>query len=299
MSNLRQLTNLVWSIADLLRGNFQASEYASVLITFTALRRLESVRGDEGTTLAELTARPPVTAQALSDYLDAFPLDVRLTLERCGFSQNIQRLDSAGVLHQVVMRFADIDLRRETISDIDIGHTFEDMLRRFVEQSPEELGEHSTPPDVESLAVQLLLAHEVPDLETTGSSQTAMDPACGIGGLLHRLDEQVAADQPGRGSAVVRPRDQQRVMGDLPARMMAEGRDLGGIELGDTLSLDLFTGHKFDYLIAAPPLGLSWRASAELVRQEHEELGMAVFSVQACRTSVTRRCFSSSTCCRR
>ena len=275
MSDLRQLTNLVWSVTDLLRGHFKAWEYAPVLITFTAIRRLESVRSDEGATLAELAARPLVTAQALSDYLDAFPLDVRLTLEECGFSQNVQRLDSTGVLHQVVARFAEIDLRRETISDVDVGYMFEDMLRRYVEQSSDLLGEHSTPPDVERLAVQLLLAPEIPDLETAGARRTAMDPACGIGGLLHRLDEQIAAINP----AVELRLSGQEINSESCAicrlRMMAEGRDLGAIESGDTLADDRFAGQKFDYLIAAPPFGQNWRASADRVRQERQELGMA------------------------
>ena len=81
-----------------------------------------------------------------------------------------------------------------------------------------------------------------------------MDPACGIGGLLHRLDEQVAAINP----AVDLRLSGQEINSDSWAicrlRMMAEGRDLGGIEPGDTLSDDRFAGHKFDYLIAAPAL---------------------------------------------
>ena len=156
-----------------------------------------------------------------------------------------------------------------------MGYMFEDMLRRFVEQSSELLGEHSTPPDVESLAVQLLLAPEVPDLEATGAPRTAMDPACGIGGLLHRLDEQVAAINPAVDLRLSGQEINSESWAICRLRMMAEGRDLGGIELGDTLSDDRFAGHKFDYLIAAPPFGLSWRASADLVRQEHEEFGMA------------------------
>jgi type I restriction enzyme M protein len=275
MSNLRQLTNLVWSVADLLRGHFKAAEYAPFLITFAALRRLESVRDDERATLAALTATPPVTARALSDYLDAFPSDVRLTLEGCGFSQHIQRLDSAGVLHQVVARFADIDLRRETISDIDVGYMFDDMLRRHVEQSPELLGEHSTPPDVERLAVQLLLAPDIPDLETTGAPRTAMDPVSGIGGLLHRLDEQVATINPTVELRLSGQEINSESWAICRLRMMAEGRDVGGIELGNTLTDDRFAGQTFDYLIAAPPFGLSWRASADLLLQEHTELGMA------------------------
>jgi type I restriction enzyme M protein len=196
VSNLRHLTSLVWSIGDLLRAEMKTSEYASVLIPFTALRRLECVRGDQGATLAELTTRPPVTAQALSDYLNTFPEDVRVTLERYGFVQRIQRLDSVGVLHQIVAQFAEIDLRREAVSDADVGHVFDELLRRFVEQSAETAGEHATPPDVLRLAVQLLLAPDVPRLATAGASRTALDPACGIGGFLDELDKQVAAINP-------------------------------------------------------------------------------------------------------
>ncbi|EWM12064.1 type I site-specific deoxyribonuclease modification subunit [Kutzneria sp. 744] len=275
MSNLRHLTNLVWSIADLLRGEVKTSEYASVLIPFTALRRLESVRGDEGATLAELTTRPPVTVQALSEYLDTFPSDVRVTLERYGFFEYVQRLDSAAVLHQVVARFADLDLRRETVSGAEVGHVFEDLLRRFVEQDAEAVGEHATPPDVRRLAVQLLLAPDVPHLATMGVSRTAIDPACGIGGLLDELDEQVAAINPALELRLSGQEVNYQSWAICRLRMMVEGRDPSGIELGDTLSDDRHTGQEFDYLIASPPFGMEWKRSADLVRQEHEELGMA------------------------
>lgn len=274
MSNLRQLTNLVWSIADLLRGEIKPSDYASVLIPFTALRRLESVRGVGGATLADLTTRPPVTTQALSDYVDTFPSDVRAALEHSGFLSRIRRLDKGPVLHQIVARVAEIDLRHETVSNGEMGYVFDDLMRSLVARS-DELGEYSTPLDVARLAVQLLLAPDISQLAKTRSPLTAMDPACGVGGMLSELVEQVATIDPAVDLRLSGQEINNESWALCRLRMLVEGHEASGIELGDALSDDRHADEQFDYLIAVPPFGVAWKGAENSVRREHEELGMA------------------------
>jgi len=265
----------VWSISDLLRSEMKTSEYASVLIPFTALRRLECVRSDGGVTLAELATGRAGTAEALLDYLDSFPSDLRVTLEGYGFFQHVRRLDIVGVLHQVVARFAEIDLCRDVVSDADMGYVFDELLRRFVELSPETASEHATPPDMVRLAVQLLLASDVPRLATVGGSRTAIDPACGIGGFLGELGNQVATINPAVDLRLFGQELNSASWAMCRLRMMVEGRDPSGIELGNTLSDDRHPGQEFDYLLAAPPFAVEWKSSADVVKKEHEKIGMA------------------------
>src|SRR5262245_10226534 len=42
-SRQQELAGLVWSVADLLRGDFKASEYGRVVLPFVVLRRLDCV----------------------------------------------------------------------------------------------------------------------------------------------------------------------------------------------------------------------------------------------------------------
>ncbi|MFK0244488.1 N-6 DNA methylase [Amycolatopsis azurea] len=274
MSDLRQLTNLVWSISDLLRGAFKSSEYGSMLMPFTALRRLEAVRAG-GATLAELAASPPVTADALARYVDTFAPNVREVLEGCEFPQNTSRLDQAGVLHQVVAGFAAIDLRRETVSDDEMGEVFDDLVRGHTDRSVDMAGEHSTPPDVAKLMAQLLLAHDSPNLTTAGATPTVLDPACGSGGLLDQVEKHVAAVHPTVNVGLFGQEINSEYWAICRLRMLVEGRSPQGIELGNILADDRHADRKFDFLASVPPFGVEWKRSEASVRQEHDELGMA------------------------
>ena len=41
--DIKEQANFIWSIADLLRGNFKQSEYGKVILPFTVLRRFDCV----------------------------------------------------------------------------------------------------------------------------------------------------------------------------------------------------------------------------------------------------------------
>ncbi|WP_374389454.1 type I restriction-modification system subunit M N-terminal domain-containing protein [Sandaracinobacter sp.] len=41
--NHQSLSNFIWSVADLLRGDYKQSEYGRVILPFTVLRRLDCV----------------------------------------------------------------------------------------------------------------------------------------------------------------------------------------------------------------------------------------------------------------
>ena len=42
-NNVKDLASFIWSIADLLRGDFRQSEYGKVILPFTVLRRLDCI----------------------------------------------------------------------------------------------------------------------------------------------------------------------------------------------------------------------------------------------------------------
>lgn len=54
-SNFTQTAAFIWSVADLLRGDFKQSQYGRVILPFTLLRRLECVlEASKATVLAEV-----------------------------------------------------------------------------------------------------------------------------------------------------------------------------------------------------------------------------------------------------
>lgn len=63
-------------------------------------------------------------------------------------SERIATLDKAGLLYQVVAKFADIDLHPDVVPNHAMGYISEELLRRFSEMQNETAGEHFTPREV-------------------------------------------------------------------------------------------------------------------------------------------------------
>lgn len=108
--------------------------------------------------LTRILQDPPHVAANLRTYLAGFSPGAQEVLERYGFEEKITRLDKAGLLYQVVGKFAEIDLSVTTVSNDAMGYIFEELLRRFSEMSNETAGEHFTPREVIRLMVNVLLA---------------------------------------------------------------------------------------------------------------------------------------------
>ena len=117
----QHLAGLVWSVADLLRSDFKTSQYGSVILPFTVLRRVE-FHNTSGPTLRQLASEPSVTAAGVFRYIDAFSDDVRKVMDRYDFANQVRRLEDARLLHGVVARFAELDLRPEVVSDHQMSY---------------------------------------------------------------------------------------------------------------------------------------------------------------------------------
>jgi type I restriction-modification system DNA methylase subunit len=108
-------------------------------------------------TLKQIVAEPAAAATNLREYVAAFSENAREVMERYEFDHRVRRLEHAGLLHQVISKFADLDLRPEAVSTYQMSLVFEELVRRFAEQSNETAGEHFTPRDVVRLMVTLLV----------------------------------------------------------------------------------------------------------------------------------------------
>lgn len=213
---------LIWSIAELLRGDFKASDYGKVVLPFTVLRRLDAVlegkkdavlkaaasiplAADEAMreailnraagqsfhnaskfTFSLLVADPAGVADNLRAYVNGFSPAIRdVFLGRFDLNAIIARLDAANLLFLVVKRFAEVDLHPDRVSNLAMGYVFEELIRRFAEQSNETAGEHFTPREVIRLMVNLLLAEDTEALTQHGAIRSLYDPAFP---RFHQLD---------------------------------------------------------------------------------------------------------------
>ncbi|MGW0702262.1 N-6 DNA methylase [Streptomyces sp. NPDC002867] len=302
MSDGQHPAELIWSVADLLRGNYDTAGYSSVILPFTVIRRLECVAeaarrhaadaADDGGTIAEVShnvLQLPTTSaltlrqiadgnvtsatSALLAYVGAFPDPVRKVLESYGFEREVRRLHEADLLNMVTRRFADLDLRPVQVSDQQMGATFDELVRLFVEQAGKTVGEFSTPQDVAGLMARLLIAPDADRLSQQHDEVRVLDPTCGTGGLLSRAAEQISVHGPNTSVALYGQELNSHTWAICQSRMMMRGGGTDTITLGNVLTDDSHQHAHFDYIVAAPPFGMEWKRVRQTVLTEHHELG--------------------------
>ena len=306
--NQQALSAFIWSVADLLRGDYKQSEYGRVILPFTVLRRLDCVlEPTKAAVLAEFGARTkaglnpepflerksgqrglyntsPLDMKTLMgdqdhirenlySYLQAFSPAVRDIFERFEFHAQIDRLAKARLLYQVTERFAGIDLHPETVDNHQMGLVFEELIRKFAEISNETAGEHFTPREVIRLMVNLIFVEDDDVLSKAGVVRTLYDPTAGTGGMLSIAGEYLAEHNPQARLTVFGQELNPESYAICKADMLIKGQDVAKITFGNTLSEDGHPGQKFDYMLSNPPFGVEWKKVEKDVRKEHEQQG--------------------------
>ncbi|MFJ5531648.1 N-6 DNA methylase [Streptomyces sp. NPDC093261] len=304
-----ELANHAWSVADLLRGDYKQSDYGKVILPFTVLRRLECVleptrekvvetvarfagqdidtdhflRKASGhsfynksdLTLRKIAADPQNAAKNLQIYVGAFSDNAREVLDKYEFNQQVRKLDSANLLYRVIGSFTGLDLHPDVVPNHNMGYIFEELIRRFAEQSNETAGEHFTPREVIKLMVNLLVAPDADALSLPGVVRTVMDPACGTGGMLSAADDRIKALNPDATVEVYGQELNPESWAICRSDLMIKGQDPENIRFGNSFSDDGHARRTFDYILANPPFGVEWKKVKEEVEYEHKSLGDA------------------------
>jgi type I restriction enzyme M protein len=307
--NFSELANFLWSVADLLRGDYKQADYGKVILPLTLLRRLDCVlestkddvlaefakRKESGVnldpflkrkskqafyntspfTLPGLLADQKHIRQNLVAYLGEFSEDARDVFERFKFTERVTELEDKNLLFQLVQKFANIDLHPDVVSNEVMGMVFEELIRKFAEASNETAGEHFTPREVIQLIVHCLFAGDDEALSKPGVVRSMYDPTAGTGGILS-VGEKTAKEI--NSSAVIRLFGQElndESYAICKADMLIKGQDPKNIVRGNTLSADGFPDEKFDYGAANPPFGVDWKKVQDVVKAEQEKKGFA------------------------
>ncbi|MFM5262204.1 N-6 DNA methylase [Aeromonas caviae] len=301
-TNISSLANLIWSVADLLRGDFKQSQYGRIILPFTVLRRLECVLAptrDKVLTTAESTKALPELARhklllnaagqsfyntakltldnlgekQIGDNLDAyvrgFSREAFEVFEHFNFAASIDLLEDADLLYKVVRNFANVDLSPETVDNYHMGLVFEELIRKFAESSNETAGEHFTPRDIVRLTTSLVFAADDEALTTAGVVRTIYDPTAGTGGFLSCGMEYLHELNPAARLATFGQELNPESFAICKADMLIKGQDISNIKLGNTLSDDQLSLDKFDYCLSNPPFGVDWKKVEKQVRDEH------------------------------
>lgn len=302
--NHQSLSAFIWSVADLLRGDYKQSEYGRVILPFTVLRRLDCVlaptkkavleaagkghldpmllRASQTTffnrsplDLVKLVGDQDNIATNLLSYVQGFSPEVRDIFEQFEFAAQIDRLAKNGLLYQVTERFAGIDLHPSTVDNNQMGLVFEELIRRFAEISNETAGEHFTPREVIRLMVNLIFVEDDDVLSKPSVVRTIYDPTAGTGGMLSIAGEYLHEHNPQAHLTMSGQELNPESYAICKADMLIKGQDITKIVQGNTLSDDGHPGQTFDYMLSNPPFGVEWKKVQKEVKDEHQRLGHA------------------------
>ncbi|NJN61979.1 MAG: SAM-dependent DNA methyltransferase [Coleofasciculaceae cyanobacterium RL_1_1] len=310
MTQFQDKANLIWEVADLLRGDYKQSDYGKVILPMTVLRRLDCVLqptkakvfaflpkvetladSAKDVTLnkiagqkfhnrsqfdfAKLVADPNHIAANLRNYINGYSASAREIIDYFKFDDQIDRMDDpkADILFQVVKRFSEIDL--SGMDSMQMGYIFEDLIRRFAEQSNETAGEHFTPREVIKLMVNVLFSEDRQTLTQKGIIKTLYDPACGTGGMLSIADRHLLDFNPDAKLEVFGQEINPESYAICKSDMLIKGQNPSNIKFGNTFTVDGLEGEAFDYMLSNPPFGVDWKKAEKTIKQEAEKCGYA------------------------
>lgn len=305
-NNFSSVAAFLWSVADLLRGDFKQSQYGRIILPFTLLRRLECVlEATKPEVLAkyETVKAMPIEAQDkllthaaklsfyntskmdlnrlgetgvasnLESYIQSFSPNAREIFEHFDFFNTIDKLEEADLLYKVAKRFATTDLHPNTISNYGMGLVFEELIRRFAESSNETAGEHFTPRDIVRLTTSLVFTEDDDALTQSGLVRSIYDPTAGTGGFLSSGMEYVLELNEKASLSAFGQELNPESYAICKADMLIKGQKVDNIKLGNTLSNDQLRNDKFDYMLSNPPFGVDWKKIQKQINDEHMQKG--------------------------
>ena len=305
--------NLIWQIADLLRGPYRPPQYERVMLPMTVLRRFDCVLApSKSKVLAEhdrwsdrlhgdaldvrlnraagqrfhnhspldfekLKGDSDNIAPHLVSYIQGFSANVRRIFEYFEFEAEIEKMQESNILYLVVSKVCDVDLHPDRVPNEQMGLLFENLIRRFNELANETAGDHFTPREVIRLMVSILYIHDDELLATSGTVRKLLDPACGTGGMLAEAQNYLR-EHHGAARLYVYGQDyNNRAFATAASDMLMKQVDHNGggdsIRFGDSLTEDQFAEETFDYFLTNPPFGVDWKRQKNEIQREHDRLG--------------------------
>lgn len=306
--NFSDKVSLIWNIAELLRGDYKQSDYGKVILPFTVLRRLDSALEDSKEkvldvyqgmneplttiqqrmlerasgskfyntspfTLRTIRDFPGMLADNIKQYIQGFSENAREIIRYFEFEAQINKLQEADILYKVLEEMLKIDLHPSRVSNMEMGYIFEELIRRFSEQSNETAGEHFTPREVIQLMVNVLFEADAKALTDEKVVRKIYDPACGTGGMLAVAYEYLHKLNPSMNVEVFGQELNGESYAICKSDMLLKGLNVSNIKYGNSFTQDGLENEEFHYFLSNPPFGVDWKKSQKQIEEEHKKKG--------------------------
>ncbi len=301
---------MIWNIADILRGGWKQHEYQDVILPLVVLKRLDSILADTKAKVLEkhneyqgkindldpilkktsgaafynisdydfktILGEPKHLAKNFRLYINGYSKNIQDIFEKFDFNKQLERLEGGDLLFYVIQELNKVDLHPSKVDNYQMGHVFEELLRKFSEMSNETAGEHYTPRDVISIMTELLFSPDTKDLKKPHVIKKIYDPACGAGGMLSVSKDYILENinkeadiflygQELNSITYAMAKSDMLIKGDNPDLIRGGEKDQSK---ASTLANDQFFGESFDYSLSNPPYGVDWKKDKEVVERE-------------------------------
>ena len=295
-SNLHSIISFIWSVADdVLRDHYKKGEYPNVILPMTVLRRIDLSLDDTKAdvvkayddykdkiinpqgllesaskkkyynyskyTLKTLLNEPKNLKENTLSYLNSYSDNVKDIIEKFELKNIVEKCSRDGILFSLIEKFADpkVAISPAELSNHEMGHVFEDLIRRFNEENNEEAGEHFTPREVIKLMNRIVFDPVKDKIKDIGTI-LVYDPACGTGGMLSESKEYLKDILKYDGFIHLFGQEvNDKTYATCKADLLIKGEDPDGVAFGSTLSNDGFPDKKFDFMLTNPPYGKTWK----------------------------------------
>lgn len=304
--NFQDKVNFIWAIAELLRGPYKKEQYGDVVLPMAVLRRFDCVLAPTKEAVLKkyeelkktglqnmdpvlnkiskqefnntsrydfekLLADPDNIASNLRNYINGFSNNAREIIQYFDFDQQITKLNDNNLLYLVLSEFNKVDFHPHTVSNIEMGYIFEELIRRFSEHG--EAGDHYTPREVIKLMVNILLNEDNEELTQKGLITTVYDCCAGTGGMLSVTENYLRQLNPDIQVELFGQEINPQSYAICKADMLIKGQAADNIILGDSLTQDGHRGKKFRYMLTNPPFGVDWKKQRKFIKEEAETQG--------------------------
>ena len=305
-ANIQEKSQLLWNIADTIRGLYKPHEYGEVILPFTVIKRFhDTLLPTRQAVLDELEKRKNISMKdsflrRASGYVfyntslytfdmllaDSENIEVNFRAYLSGFSENVQdvlsnfdvdvhvaKLAKNGKLFQVIQEFNTDKghLGADKISSTDMGYIFEDLVKRFSESYNEDAGAHFTSRDIIYLMTDILIAEDKEILEAEGVAKTVYDQTMGTSQMLSAMQERLTLLDSDAEVITFGQELNPKTYAIAKADTIIKGGNPDNMRLGNTLTNDFFKGYEFDYCISNPPFGIDWKADYPEVEKEYKK----------------------------
>ena len=208
-----------------------------------------------------------------TNYIAGFNQEVQKIFEYFQFEKVVARLNRNNLLYKMISAITDLDFSLNEVDNHDMGYVFEELIRIANDQSNEQAGEHFTPRDVIRLMSAILFTPEADELRQPGIIRTIYDPACGTGGMLNvgkrYIHEEICGDLEHKPIITTFGQElNEQSYAIAKSEALVSGENADNIKLGNSFTQDHFPTNRFNYIMANPPYGVTWKKDQEFIIKE-------------------------------